>query len=168
MTSPLPHFDDPVAAAQWGVYAQEQRDEYGTYVAAQNIPVGSVLAFLAGQPVPRSTAEREGWVASGLVVPVADAPKVADRAQEIRARRAALDAENARLDAELAAIEAVDEPAGPDEPDEDADTDVDDEGDGYDGMTVEQLKTKLAERGLPTSGTKPELITRLRAADTEE
>lgn len=156
----LPYFADPVDAALFGQRQQAQAEEYGTYVAAMDIPVGTVLGFAKGSPVPKSTAEREGWAERGWVVPIAEAPAVGDRAQELRARRAALADEQARLDAEIAAAEAASESESDDTAGED--------GGDRSGLTVDQLKAELGSRGLPTSGTKPELIARLRAADTEE
>lgn len=38
---------------------------------------------------------------------------------------------------------------------------------GYDDMSVEQLRGELAERGLPKSGNKAELVLRLQADDKE-
>lgn len=38
----------------------------------------------------------------------------------------------------------------------------------YDALTVEQLKAKLADRDLPVSGTKAELVDRLVASDDSE
>jgi len=148
MTAPA--FADPAEAARYAQYREAQIEEYGTYEAAATIMVGAVPAFHAGHPVPKSTAEREGWVESGLVRRVA--PDKPDDAETVRARLAALDAEREQLQAALAAAEA----------------DTSEAVDGYDAMTVDQLKAELTERGLPVSGTKPELIARLRGADTEE
>lgn len=49
---------------------QEREEEYGTYVAVQNIPWGNVLAFAAGDQVPKSTVEQYGWLDLGLVAKV--------------------------------------------------------------------------------------------------
>jgi hypothetical protein len=38
--------------------------------------------------------------------------------------------------------------------------------DGYDALTVEQLRAELKNRGLPTSGNKAELVERLLDDDT--
>jgi hypothetical protein len=46
---------------------KEREEEYGTYVAAQDIPWGNVLAFVAGDQVPKSTVEAYGWLDLGLV-----------------------------------------------------------------------------------------------------
>jgi hypothetical protein len=47
-----------------------QRKEYGQYVAAQQIFVGTALAYNAGDAVPISNAERLGYVEDGAVVKV--------------------------------------------------------------------------------------------------
>lgn len=54
-----------------------------------------------------------------------------------------------------------------DDPDE-GDDDGDDEGDNYEDLNKDDLKAALAERDLPTSGTKDELIARLREDDDSE
>jgi hypothetical protein len=46
---------------------REREEEFGAYVAVQDIPWGNVLAFVAGDPVPKSTVERLGWLDLGLV-----------------------------------------------------------------------------------------------------
>lgn len=46
---------------------REREEEYGTYEATQDIPWGSVLAFTAGDRVPKSTVEKYGWLGLGLV-----------------------------------------------------------------------------------------------------
>lgn len=45
----------------------EREQEYGTYEATQDIPWGNVLAFAAGDRVPKSTVEKYGWLDLGLV-----------------------------------------------------------------------------------------------------
>jgi hypothetical protein len=45
--------------------------------------------------------------------------------------------------------------------------DAEEEGDDYDEWTVDELKSALAERQLPTTGKKPELVERLRGAPRE-
>lgn len=40
-------------------------------------------------------------------------------------------------------------------------------GDDYDGLLVPQLRERLHQRDLPVSGTRPELVARLRADDAE-
>lgn len=55
----------PDAAARALLEAQAQ--EYGTYVAAQDIYVGTALAYAKGHPVPVSNVEQHGYAANGLV-----------------------------------------------------------------------------------------------------
>lgn len=49
---------------------EAQRKEYGTYVANQQIHVGTALAYNPGDAVPISNAERLGYVDAGVVVKV--------------------------------------------------------------------------------------------------
>lgn len=51
-----------------------QEEEFGTYVAEREIPWGSVTAFFPGEPVPKSTVERYGWLDLGLVSRVGGQP----------------------------------------------------------------------------------------------
>lgn len=53
---------------------KEQDEEFGTYVADQDIPWGNVTAFFAGEAVPKSTVERYGWLDMGLVSRVGGQP----------------------------------------------------------------------------------------------
>ena len=46
--------------------------------------------------------------------------------------------------------------------------DEDSEDEGYEAMTVEELKDELEERGLPKSGNKAELVARLEEDDASE
>lgn len=46
---------------------KERAEEYSAYRAVQNIVWGNVLAFAAGDAVPKSTVENYGWLALGLV-----------------------------------------------------------------------------------------------------
>lgn len=63
-------------------------------------------------------------------------------------------------------------PEAPDEPQADLPplegTAADDEAQGYEAQTVEDLKDELRERDLPVSGTKDELIARLEEDDNAE
>lgn len=52
---------------------QATRKEYGQFVAAQHIYVGTALAYREGDPVPVSNVELHGYEAAGLVTRVADA-----------------------------------------------------------------------------------------------
>jgi hypothetical protein len=45
----------------------EQREEYGQYVATQDIYVGNALAFVNGQAVPKGHVERFGYLDAGVV-----------------------------------------------------------------------------------------------------
>lgn len=101
MTSAL--FDDQDEAAAFSRYRIAQQIEYGTWVAAADLRVNGVLAFAAGHPVPVSHVEMFGWDKDGSVVPSGtELPDpAADRAEALRARRAALAAEAAAIDAEL-------------------------------------------------------------------
>lgn len=67
MTYPgvTPESDPDLAAVE--DRRKEREEEYGTYVAAQAITWGNVLAFNEGDAVPKSTVERLGWVDLGLV-----------------------------------------------------------------------------------------------------
>ena len=49
------------------------RKEYGQWVANQDIPHGTVLAYRAGDPVPASNVELHGYDRAGLVDRVAEA-----------------------------------------------------------------------------------------------
>lgn len=53
-------------------YEKAQQDEYGQWVAAQDIHFNGVLAFTAGAQVPASTVARFGYDTHGLVTPAAD------------------------------------------------------------------------------------------------
>jgi hypothetical protein len=46
---------------------KEREDEYGEYVAVQDIPWGTVKAFTPGMRVPTSTVQRLKWDDLGLV-----------------------------------------------------------------------------------------------------
>lgn len=46
---------------------REREEEYGEYVAVQDIPWGTVLAATPGTAVPKSTVERLKWDELGLV-----------------------------------------------------------------------------------------------------
>jgi hypothetical protein len=62
VTSPMTaELQDQIAA---------QRKEYGQYVAAHQIFVGTALAYNPGDAVPISNAERLGYVEAGAVVKV--------------------------------------------------------------------------------------------------
>lgn len=54
------------------------------------------------------------------------------------------------------------------EPEEDAEGEEEEEGDGYDDMSVADLKAELKERELATNGARAVLIKRLRKDDQEE
>jgi len=151
MTSPAPTFSDPAEAARYGQYRAAQVEEYGTYIAAHDIFVDSARAFSPGHPVPKSTAEREGWHLNGTCVPAGTPLPAAgaDRMAQLKARAEELERERHAIALELAAAE------GPAQPD-------------YESMTVVVLRDKLATRGLSTSGNKDELIARLQADDSEE
>ncbi len=110
MTAPA--FSDPAEAAAFARYRQAQAEEYGTWVAAQDIWEGTALAYRTGNPVPRSNVERHGYDQRGLVVrqgTVAPSPDV-DRDQQLADRMAALERERAAIEAELASRQA---PAAP-------------------------------------------------------
>jgi hypothetical protein len=47
---------------------REREEEYGAWVATQDIPWGTVLAHTAGDRVPASTVDRLKWNELGLVV----------------------------------------------------------------------------------------------------
>lgn len=57
MTQPTPTAPD--AAARDLMAAQAK--EYSTYVATQDIYIGTALAYRAGDPVPVSNVERHGY-----------------------------------------------------------------------------------------------------------
>lgn len=56
--------------AELSDFIARQREEYGKYVANQQIFAGNALAYNAGDSVPISNAERLGYVEAGLVVKV--------------------------------------------------------------------------------------------------
>mgnify|MGYP001025037014 CR=1 FL=1 len=56
--------------AELADHIEAQRKEYGMYVAARQIHVGTALAYNPGDAVPISNAERLGYVEEGLVVKV--------------------------------------------------------------------------------------------------
>ena len=152
MTTPT--FSDPGEASRFAQYKAAQTEEYGTYIAAGEITVGSARAFNAGYPVPKSTAEAMGWHLDGTCVPAGTAlptpaTTAAEQVERLKARREEMARATAALDAELAAMEA---PVSP----------------NYSAMTVIALKDELATRELSTSGLKDELIARLQADDEVE
>jgi hypothetical protein len=51
---------------------------------------------------------------------------------------------------------------------EEAEPEAEEEGDGLDGLTVAELQDVARDQGLPVSGTKQELLKRLRSAPAEE
>lgn len=63
--------------------------------------------------------------------------------------------------------EAEDDEEEDTEEEDDAD-DTEEEGDGYDDMSIKDLKAELKERELPTNGAKAALIARLRKDDGDE
>lgn len=150
MTSSVPAFSDPMEAARFGQYKQMQIEEYGTYIAASDIFVGTARAFAPGHPVPKSTAEAQGWDRNGMVVPAGTPlPVQGDRGEMLRARAAELERERLAIEAELAVVD------GPTPAD-------------YEAMTVVALRDELATRQLSTSGNKPELVARLQQNDSGE
>ena len=73
MTYPGIEHDPAGAPVNEDILAVEQRRkereaEYGEYVAAQDIPWGTVKAFTPGMRVPTSTVQRYHWDELGLVV----------------------------------------------------------------------------------------------------
>jgi hypothetical protein len=108
----------------------------------------------------------EGYVAGSVHRAELAAAYAAATDDEVKANLAAAGAENGMYveDGELVDPSAVvPEPA----PEPEAEADVEVEGDsGYEAMTKEELQDLLRERGLPTSGNKPELIDRLLEGDT--
>ena len=70
--------------------------------------------------------------------------------------------EEDRLRARIAELE--EERRQPNSPDAIAHAD-DGQGGDYDGLKADELRAELEGRGLPTSGTKAELVERLRADD---
>lgn len=56
--------------AELSDFIARQREEYGKYVANQQIFAGNALAYNAGDSVPIDNAERLGYVEHGLVVTV--------------------------------------------------------------------------------------------------
>lgn len=103
-----PAFSDPAEAAAFAAYRQAQDEEYGTWVAVQDIYEGQALAYRTGHPVPKSNVEAHGYDRLGQVVrqgTVAPEPDV-DRGEQLRARQAELQREQEAIAAELAAGEA--------------------------------------------------------------
>jgi hypothetical protein len=139
-------FDDPDEAAAFHTYRIAQMREYGTWVAAANLYIDGVLAFVAGSPVPVSHVERFGWDTDGSVVasgtPLPDA--ATDRQTQLRARRAALEAERAAIEAEL----AESDDAVPDDDGDAVDADQGDHsGDGAGDQSATQPATGKRVRG---------------------
>jgi hypothetical protein len=91
---------------------------------------------------------------------------------EIKVLRKHSDDDLRQLIAEAMAEE--DEEEAEDEEEEEEDTEAEesesaeDEDDGYDDMSVKDLKSELSERELPTNGPKAKLIERLRKDDADE
>jgi SAP domain len=142
-------FTNPVAASAFAAHRAAQIEEFGTYVAAETILVGSVAAWHEGHPVPKSTVEANPWLLE-KVRRVAPPPQPGmDRAEQLRARQQALAEEAAAIAAELARAEqdAADEPAQ------------------YRGLNVEALRDELRRRELKVSGNRPDLIARLAGDD---
>jgi hypothetical protein len=72
MTYPGIENDPAAVAVDPGRAAVEERrkardEEYSKYVATQDIPWGTVPAYLEGERVATTTAERYGWEALGYV-----------------------------------------------------------------------------------------------------
>lgn len=61
----------PLHAPDVDARRAEQEQEYGTFVAAGPIYVGTALAYNEGDPVPASNVEAHGYEADGLVTRVA-------------------------------------------------------------------------------------------------
>jgi hypothetical protein len=61
---PVPAPAVPVPAPTLDDY----RAEWGTYVAAHDLPVGAAIAVTAGGPVPASHPMLTEWLAQGMVV----------------------------------------------------------------------------------------------------
>lgn len=83
MTYPGIENDPAAAAADPDRAAVEERrkardEEYSKYVAAQDIPWGSVPAYFAGEAVATTTAERYGWEALGYVRRANETPSDAE------------------------------------------------------------------------------------------
>ncbi|AGL19501.1 hypothetical protein [Actinoplanes sp. N902-109] len=61
---------DPAIDPERAAVEQRRKDreeEFGTYVAVQEIPWGNVPAFYPGEQVPKSTVEKYDWAGLGLV-----------------------------------------------------------------------------------------------------
>jgi hypothetical protein len=109
-----------------------------------------------GQPVLlAATGELPDW-ADGLVgdhlLSDAPAPKAREDDENARLRARIAELEEAQRRTEAAEAQRRAEAATPAK-------------DGYDGMTAAQLGDELADRKLAKSGSRPELIARLRADD---
>lgn len=65
-----------------------QAVEYGTWVAAEDIYVGTALAYAAGQPVPVSNVEQHGYGELGIVARVASEPPAPAPAPAAKAMKA--------------------------------------------------------------------------------
>lgn len=115
MTAP----ETPDAGAEVQEYLKAQAEEYGRFVAAQDITHDGGLAYAAGQPVPVSNVVRYGYLANGLVITAEQAAKDREaataKAEEERAaaERDALAAHRAALkDLGIPRQRADGEPAG--------------------------------------------------------
>lgn len=141
------YFADPAAASAYAAYRQEQAREYGQYVATQLVVHEGVPIFAVGQAVPASTVDAHPWLLDAGVQRTAPPPEPGvDRAEQLRARRAQLEAELAAMDKEEADANAAN-------------------GDDYESKTVTELQSILSDRELSTIGRKADLIARLREDD---
>lgn len=55
-------------------FRQQQVEEWGTWVAVQQITFNGALAYNPGDPVPASNVSRHGYDSKGLVARVGSAP----------------------------------------------------------------------------------------------
>jgi hypothetical protein len=55
------------APAELSNYLSQQEDEYGEWVAAQDIFAGLALAYREGDPVPKSNVALHGYDKNGMV-----------------------------------------------------------------------------------------------------
>lgn len=104
----------PTGDPELDEFRRLQDEEYGAWVATQNIYVGNALAYPEGGAVPKSNVERHGYDKNGLVESAEDVRKRAEKADaEKRATEDERIAATAAASAEAANVsEAPQDDAG--------------------------------------------------------
>lgn len=63
----------PTGDPELDEFRRLQEEEYGAWVATQDIYVGNALAYPVGGAVPKSNVERHGYDKNGMVEPASKA-----------------------------------------------------------------------------------------------